>query len=439
MAEKSTCQISHGFDFLSLTFLTDYQKTPALAKLQKHERKISEMPDVPFHFFKIILILFMVGSQFVVYKIAAKYIFGSRTNLKFTRLYLPLIFILINLPPLFIYYMPQLFYHGFARKLIMWPFYAYETFSIAVLLCALIMFPIKWIIGIFQRMNKTKTESKLSYSSSRRSFIKKGAMGLGAYTFAGSLHSIYSREEYKIENVKLAVKNLPHQIEGTRIAMISDIHVGMYMLEDDMLKYAQAINDLKADIILIPGDFVTTKTEEIVPFVNAFSGLKSKYGTYTCLGNHDFFGNPNIITEKIRETGMIVLRNETEELEIGGAKLMLCGVDDGSHADFKKVSYEAASLNTTRILLCHKPYYFEKAVAGEFDVMLSGHTHGGQIVLVDFLGVKLTPAALSSQYISGKYKRADSLLYVSRGIGTIGLPVRVNCPPEITSFTLTNR
>lgn len=381
----------------------------------------------------------MLGSQFLVYKIVAKYIFGSRTEIKFRIFYLPIIFVLINVPFLFVYYMPQLFYHGFGRRFIMWPFYAYETFSIAVLLSALIVFPVKWITKIFRRMNKTKLEATLSYSNSRRSFIKKSAMGLGAYTFAGSLHSIYSREEYKLENVKLPVKNLPPQIEGTKIAMISDVHAGMYMLEDDMLKYTQAINNLNADIIFIPGDFVTTKTEEIFPFVKAFSGLKSKYGTYTCLGNHDFFGNPNIITEKIRETGMKVLRNETEELEIGGAKLMLSGVDDGNHADFTKVSYEAASLNTTRILLCHKPYYFEKAVAGEFDVMLSGHTHGGQIVLVDFLGVKLTPAALASQYISGKYKRGDSLLYVSRGIGTIGLPVRVNCPPEITLFTLTSR
>lgn len=276
-------------------------------------------------------------------------------------------------------------------------------------------------------------------SPSRRSFIKTTTLGVGAYTFAGSLHSIYTREEYKIEYVKLPSKNLSPQLEGLRIAMISDVHVGMYMLEEDMLKYAEVINNLKPDMIFIPGDFVTSRTEEIFPFVKSFSCLTAKYGIYTCLGNHEYFGDPNIITEKVRNCGMKVLRNQTEELEINGAKLMLSGVDDGIHANFKKVSYEAASLNTTRILLCHKPYYFETAVAGKFDFMLSGHTHGGQIVLLDFLGLKLTPAALTSQYVSGKYLRGDSLMYVSRGIGTIGLPIRVNCPPEITLFTLTNK
>lgn len=273
-------------------------------------------------------------------------------------------------------------------------------------------------------------------SQSRRSFIKTTTVGVGAYAFAGSLHSIYTREDYKIEEVTLSLGNLPVQLNGLRIAMISDIHVGLYMLEDDMCKYTDAINKLDADLIFIPGDFVTSKTQEIIPFVNAFSSLKSKYGIYTCLGNHEFFVDADFVTDKLRGVGMKVLRNQTEELEIAGAKIMLSGVDDGKHANFKKVSYEATSSNTSRILLCHKPYFFDTAAAGKFDLMLSGHTHGGQVVLVDFLGFKLTPAAFASPYVSGKYRRGDSLLYVSRGIGTVGLPVRVNCPPEITVFTL---
>lgn len=398
------------------------------------------MPHIPHHFYGILLISVMVGSQFVVYKIASHYLAGTIAAINPTKLQLLIVLVIMNLPLPFIYFMPSLFYYGFLRRFVMWPFFAYETLSIAILLIVLIMFPIKLMIGIFRRIRNHKSGNLVHTlpSPTRRLFIKTTTLGVGAYTFAGSLHSIYTREEYKIENVKLPSKNLPSQLEGLRIAMISDVHVGLYMLEDDMLQYTEAINNLKPDMIFIPGDFVTSKTDEIFPFVKAFSGLKARYGTYTCLGNHDYFGDPNIITEKVRNAGMKVLRNQTEELEINGAKLMLSGVDDGIHANFKKVSYEAGSLNTARILLCHKPYYFETAVAGKFDFMLSGHTHGGQIVLVDFLGVKLTPAALASQYISGKYRRGDSLMYVSRGIGTIGLPVRVNCPPEITLFTLTN-
>ena len=399
------------------------------------------MPHVPFHFYIVVFIALTLGAQLVLYLIAARYFAGMGAKKKFTRLYLPIIFIVVNTPFFLIRYDTGLFYEGFARRYIMMPYYAYQTLSLAIFLATLILFLVRAPFRLARRRRKSGVnEERLPpYSGSRRAFLKKGAIGLGAYTFVGSLHSIYTREDYRIDRVTLPVKNLPPQLEGLTISMISDIHSGMYMLEDDMFKYTEAVNGLGADMIFIPGDFVTSKNSEMIPFVKAFSGLKSKYGTYTCLGNHDFFANPDYITGQLRENGMNVLRNETEELEIKGAKLMLSGVDDGRHANFTKVAYEAGSLNTARILLCHKPYFFERAVAGQFNVMLSGHTHGGQIVLADILGVKITPAALASPYISGRYKMGDSLMYVSRGIGTVGLPVRVNCPPEVTLFTLRSK
>jgi predicted MPP superfamily phosphohydrolase len=392
----------------------------------------------------------MISSQLAIYKIIVKYPLRIKESLKAKKLYVIIALAILNLPLLLIYGAPYFFYYSdAARKFIMWPYYAYQTFSLTIFVVVLVALPMKGIAKLLKRflpISKQrhvltsidgKSNSDRLIIDSRRSFIRATTLGLSAYAFFGSLDSIYNRDDYEIENVKLRVTNLPPQLEGTRIAMVSDIHSGMYMIEHDMLKYVEAINDLRPDLIFIPGDFVTNKTEEIYPFINAFSKLRSNYGTFTCLGNHEYFADPEIITAKMRESGMKVLRNDTEELEINGARLMLSGVDDGRHANFDKVSYEATSLNTTRILLCHKPYYFDRAVAGKFDIMLSGHTHGGQIVLVDVLGFKLTPAAFASPYISGFYKRGGSLLYVSRGIGTIGLPIRVNCPPEITLFTLT--
>ena len=399
------------------------------------------MPYIPFHLFLLLIIGLTIASQFVVYMIVAKYLVGISVNPKFTRRHLPFIFVLINLPFLFIHFTPQFFYQGLARKLVMFPFYAYETLSIAILLVALIVFPIKWILKILLtvKTRKATLATQMLPSRSRRLFLKKTAIGVGAYTFVGSMYSIYSRDDYRVEDIPLRLRDMPSQLEDLKIAMISDIHAGLYMTEDDMSKYKEELNKLNPDLIFIPGDFVTSKTDEIVPFVKAFSGLKSKLGTYACLGNHDFFANPNIITEKLQENGINVLRNETKELDINGSKLMLSGVDDGEHADFAKVAYEANSSNTTKILLCHRPYYFDKAVAAQYDAMLSGHTHGGQIVLAKFFGIKLTPAALVSPYVAGKYHRGDSVLYVSRGVGTVGLPVRVNCPPEITLFTLAKK
>ncbi len=397
------------------------------------------MPHVPFHLYFILLFLLIVGGQVLMYLLASRFLSGKGVGKQFIKTYLPIIFVVINTPLFLTRIDPDLFYYpGFVRTFIMMPFFAYQTMSLAVVLATVVVYIVRIVLRIWKRSVK-ESAGEISPDpilKSRRSFIRKGAVGLGAYAFVGSLHSIYDRGDYKIDRVTITLKNLPAKLDGLTISMISDIHSGLYMLEDDMLKYADAVNQLKADMIFIPGDFVTSKNNEVLPLAKAFSGLKSKYGTYACLGNHDFFANPAYITEKLREHGMNVLRNETDELEIEGVRLMLSGVDDGRHANFPKVSYEADSLDTTRILLCHKPYYLENAVAGGFDLMLSGHTHGGQIVFLDLFGEKITPAALVSPYVSGKYRMGKTHMYVSRGIGTVGLPIRVNCPPEVTLFTL---
>lgn len=396
------------------------------------------MPHLPLHLYVVVSLVLALGSQLLMYRLAFRFLMRKKAPRKLTHLFLLPFFLIINSPLVFMKLDPFDFYHGFARTFIMIPFFAYETLSLGVVLVFILITVAKIPVRLLKRpaTHSASEEPRSALSESRRSFIRKGAAGLGAYAFVGSLHSISDREDYKVDHVTLNVSDLPPKLDGLTISMISDIHSGLYMLEEDMQRYTEVVNDLKADMIFIPGDFVTTKSYEILPLAKAFSGLKSKYGTYACLGNHDFYANPVYITEKLRENGMKVLRNETDELDIEGARLMLSGVDDGHHADFPKVSFEARSLDTARILLCHKPYYFENAVAGGFDVMLSGHTHGGQIVLADFFGAKITPAALASPYISGRYKMGDSVMYVSRGIGTIGIPIRVNCPPEVTLFTL---
>ncbi len=393
------------------------------------------MPHVPFHLYFIMFFLLTAGGQVLMYLLASRFLSGKGVGKKFTKVYLPVIFAVINLPLFLTRIDPDIFYDpGFVRTFIMMPYFAYQTMSLAAVLTSAVVYTVRLVLRILKR-SAGRTAS-VPILKSRRSFIRKGAVGLGAYAFVGSLHSIYDRDDYKIDRVTITLNNLPAKLDGLTISMISDIHSGLYMLEDDMVKYANAVNNLRADMIFIPGDFITSKNSEVLPLAKAFSGLKSKYGTYACLGNHDFFANPAYITEKLREHGMNVLRNETHELEIAGVKIMLSGVDDGRHANFPKVSYEADSLDTTRILLCHKPYYLENAVAGGFDLMLSGHTHGGQIVFMDLFGEKITPAALVSPYISGKYRMGKTHMYVSRGIGTVGLPIRLNCPPEVTLFTL---
>ncbi len=396
------------------------------------------MPHVPYHLIGALLFIVPLIAQVVVYKVVARFFAEQNASSVFLKRYLPALIVLVNIPFLLVRIDPGMFMSGPMRHLVLIPYYAYETLSVTILFFALLSLLLKLILRPLhaRKRQRAALQSHWIPPESRRLFIKKAAIGIGAYTFLGAMYSIYDRDDYRVDYVPLRLKSLPTELAGLRIAMISDVHSGLYMTEEDMSMYCEAVNNLNPDLIFIPGDFVTFETKEIVPFVKSFAGLKSKFGIYACLGNHDFFADPDIITEKLRENGINVLRNQTQELDINNGRLILSGVDDGMHAKFRKVSYEANSVDTARILLCHKPYYFERAVAGGFDAMLSGHTHGGQIVLANLLGLKLTPAALFSPYVSGRYTRGDSTMYVSRGVGTVGLPVRLNCPPEITVFTL---
>ena len=184
---------------------------------------------------------------------------------------------------------------------------------------------------------------------------------------------------------------------------------------------------------------------------NAFRDLKAKYGVYGSLGNHDFFQDAEYVSKAIlNESPVQLLRNDHRAININGKKLYMMGVDDtrGSGSDMNtvlnyytgletKIKQNEAEFNSSpKILLCHKPYGFDALATKEIDLVLSGHTHGGQVVPVKFGNFNMSFAATVSKYIEGIYKIGKSNMYVSRGIGSVGLPIRINCPPEITKITL---
>lgn len=179
---------------------------------------------------------------------------------------------------------------------------------------------------IFKKLNRNKIQN---FDESRRKFLKTAFFGVSAYAFAGSTLGTLARNDYKIERVKIKIENLPDELKGLTIALISDIHSGIFMTEEDMREYARAIENLQPDLILLPGDFITSDPEEIYPFVNAFKNLKAKYGVFATLGNHEFFARqPQMITKLLEENGMRVLRNENEKIEVNGEKIFIVGIDD---------------------------------------------------------------------------------------------------------------
>ncbi len=349
------------------------------------------------------------------------------------------------------------------RKIALYPSYVWiaATYFIAIwlLIGKIVKLPFQipiWIAKIFKplrikiRSFKEKKAVK-TVDLSRRRFVRYTTMGLSTYAFAGATYGMLKHDSYEIDYKDIKIDNLPPELKGTTITLLSDIHAGQYMNEKDMHEYADVVNSLGSDIICIPGDFVNYESRDIHMLTAAFRDLKAKHGIFGSLGNHDFFQDANYVAKVLaNESPVQLLRNEHRVINIKGKELYMLGIDDtqssGARMDEVLKYYGAMDeyLKTNdpkfnsspKILLCHKPYGFDTLAAKEIDLILSGHTHGGQVVPLKFGNFNLSFAATVSKYIEGLYKIGKSNMYVSRGIGTVGLPIRINCPPEITKITL---
>jgi predicted MPP superfamily phosphohydrolase len=229
-------------------------------------------------------------------------------------------------------------------------------------------------------------------------------------------------------------------LHGFTIALLSDIHSSVFMPRDEMERYAAIVNSLNADLIVVPGDFVNSQVNEVYPFAEAFQVLRAPHGVYGVLGNHDFYAGVEPVAREVDACGIRLLRNDKITISKDGGTFYLIGVDDVGRRNTAPILIDEAigdaPLAVPRILLCHRPYYLKDAADKKIDLVLSGHTHGGQVVFGQFGDVVIAPARIASKYVAGKYQEGNTHMYVTSGIGTVGLPVRLNCPPEITMITL---
>ncbi|KXK03790.1 MAG: phosphohydrolase [Chlorobi bacterium OLB4] len=296
----------------------------------------------------------------------------------------------------------------------------------------------------------------VKFDNSRRKFITGASAIVSSYAFVGAGFGVLNKNDYKIEYVDIPVKNLSDEFVRTKFTFISDIHSGPYMDESLMNDYVEILNNLNSDYLFISGDLTNSMIEEAHPFSNAFKRLETNKGIYATLGNHDYFSDAEEVSKIIsNETPIKIMRNESELLDINGDKLCLLGIDDtrdsgGSYnqaiIDYldkaiidarEKVGKAGLDYNKiTKVLIYHKPYLFKDISEKNIDLTLSGHTHGGQVVLAKFGNLNISLAATVSEYISGLYRHGGNSLYVSRGLAPVGLPIRLNCPPEITVMRL---
>lgn len=236
-----------------------------------------------------------------------------------------------------------------------------------------------------------------------------------------------------VERMTIYLKRLPPALDGFRIAQLSDIHHSPFTSLDFIRNAVETANNLKPDMFVLTGDFVSHETEYIAPMAELMGDLKAEFGTYACLGNHDHWTDADLVTDLLRGEGVTVLNNEGLELKARGASFWLAGVDDlmAGKTDVR-AAMRGSLEEEMKILLAHNPAVLRRAARWNVDLMLSGHTHGGQVKIRD----EESRILQSRKMKSGLYRRQNTQVYITRGIGTVVVPFRYQCPPEISLLEL---
>ena len=278
---------------------------------------------------------------------------------------------------------------------------------------------------------------------SRRQFLARATYAYGAIGVGFSAYGIWNAERLPtVTRQTLVFPDLPAGLNGLRIAHLSDVHAGIHMSGDKMAEIAKLTNALGADLIVQTGDMIDISQSYIPDYVRAFRDLHAPLGVVTCLGNHDRYTGEDAVIRGVKEAGQVFVKNGAHVIERGGAALALVGIDDPRNwrADDPQDDDLDAALRLTppakdafRILLAHRPGAFDGAAPRGIPLTLAGHIHGGQFYLPV---VGWSPGRLITKYVMGHFQNGQSQLYVSRGIGVVGVPLRVFVPPEIALFEL---
>jgi predicted MPP superfamily phosphohydrolase len=283
-------------------------------------------------------------------------------------------------------------------------------------------------------------------SPARRDFLAQTTRVVTAAPFLGGAYGLlYGRLNLETVERPIRLANLPPAFHGFRIAQLSDIHIGPFMTVEQIRKFAAIANAQKPDLIVLTGDYVTFDAGTQNAVVDALAGLRAPFGVYGCLGNHDAWARvEDSISSLFAASGVRMLRGASVAITVGSDWFNLIGVDFqsrhrfGPSAPVKRLLGNIESLiarGKVNILLSHNPDTFDRAAALGIDLSIAGHTHGGQAAL-EFISPEIAPSRLATPYVAGLFQKPGGQLYVNRGIGTIGVPIRIGAPPEITVYKL---
>jgi hypothetical protein len=257
-----------------------------------------------------------------------------------------------------------------------------------------------------------------------------GAAGVPAYG------GVVEAWDYELTETLVPVRDLPERFEGFRIAQVSDVHHGRLVSIEEVRRVVGLANAARADMVALTGDYTTSLSKYIEPCAEALAELRAPEGVWAVLGNHDHNTDGTLTRQALTRGGIEVLTNANTTVRRGADVLQLAGVDDWGwgFADYVR-AMRGVDVSRPSVLLAHEPKALDESETRGVSLILSGHTHGGQVAL-PFVGAPAAYFFKHLKYLRGMYENEGTRLYVSRGTGMIGLPVRVGARPEVAVLRL---
>ena len=277
-----------------------------------------------------------------------------------------------------------------------------------------------------------------SHRPARRAFLRATQGVLFGSPVAALGYGVFiERREIRPREVNIAIPHLPQDLDGLKLMQLTDIHMGAFLDRRMLAGAVDLANEARADVALVTGDLISYKGDPLDQCLDELGRLRAGAGVLGCLGNHEGYAEAeDYVTAEGARRGIRFLRSESSPLKFGKACLNVAGVDYQQTQRPYLVGAEALlQPDAFNLLLSHNPDVFPVARAKGFPLTISGHTHGGQ-VRVEILRQDINVARFFTPYVDGVYQEDGSSIFVSRGIGTIGMPARLGAPPEVALIRL---
>jgi hypothetical protein len=328
----------------------------------------------------------------------------------------------------------------FFDYLLIYPFW---ISFLLMLQCVLFFIPLDLIKLL---LFKSEKKTKLGFERIQSALL---FLIIGFFVFYIPIRVIYDYNTVDVRDITYRMKNLPSPLENFRIAFISDIQADHYTDKARLEKFVTSVNLLNPDLILIAGDLITTGPDYIELSAREVGKLKSKYGVYSCVGDHDNWAYRNDYAKSVAEVeaslyanNVLMIDNGIKSINVDGSEISITFVTNTYVQTIASHILDSLSSNNVgnfKIFLAHQPQPFliDAAKKYNFNLYLAGHTHGGQITFV-FPFIQLTPTMFETKYTKGDFWFGDMLLVVTRGLGMSLAPIRYNSTPEVTLITLKN-